>query len=108
MYKRQVPKQIDLTGDGVRISWTDDRTCIYPYRYLRLQCACAACVEEMTGRQILNISSVPEDVIFSENIEGGKYAIQFLWTDGHSTGIYPFEMLLRLAAIDNSVICESS
>ena len=96
---------VELTGEGVQIAWTDGRTCTYPYRYLRLQCACAACVEEMTGRQILNVAAVPDDVIVVEWIRVGRYALQFLWSDGHQTGIYPFEMLLRLAEQDDAVDC---
>ncbi|HIN14575.1 MAG: DUF971 domain-containing protein [Dehalococcoidia bacterium] len=102
-----VPSGITMTGVGVQITWDDGRTCTYPYRYLRLQCACAACVEEMTGRALLNVSAVPEDIIAVEYIEVGKYALQFLWTDGHGTGIYPFAMLLRLAENDDAVICEA-
>ena len=56
----------------------------------------------------MNISAVPDDVIAVEYIEVGRYALQFLWTDGHGTGIYPFAMLLRLAAADDAVICEAS
>lgn len=98
-------KQIDLIGEGVSIVWSDGQTCVYPYRYLRLQCACAACVEEMSGRPILNVAMVPEDVIAVDFIEVGRYALQFLWTDGHSTGIYPFRMLRRLAREDDAVTC---
>ena len=71
-----------------------------------LQCACAACVEEMTGRPILNVAQVPDDIIAADHLIVGKYAIQFLWTDGHDSGIYPFQMLLRLAANDDVVVCE--
>ena len=56
---------------------------------------------------LLNVSAVPEDIIAVEYIEVGKYALQFLWTDGHGTGIYPFAMLLRLAENDDAVICEA-
>ena len=101
-----IAEQVDLTGEGVQIAWSDGRTCTYPYRYLRLQCACAACVEEMTGRPILNVASVPDDVIVVEWIQVGRYALQFLWSDGHQTGIYPFEMLLRLAGQDDAVTFE--
>lgn len=101
-------RNVELTGEGVRIEWTDGRTCLYPYRYLRLQCACAACVEEMTGRPVLNPSSVPNDVIAVEYLPVGRYAIQFLWSDGHATGIYPFEHLLRLAENDKAVQCEGN
>ena len=103
-----VAQQVELDGDGVHIAWSDGRACLYPYRYLRLQCACAGCVEEMTGRKLLNVRSVPEDVIAVEYLPVGRYALQFLWSDGHSTGIYPFEMLLRLAANDDAVVCEGA
>lgn len=102
-----VPAQIELTGIGIQIAWDNNQTCTYPYRYLRLQCACAACVEEMTGRPILNVASVPEDIIAVEYLEVGKYALQFLWTDGHDSGIYPFAMLLRLSENDDAVICHN-
>ncbi len=98
-----VARDVDLTGEGVRIAWSDGRVNVYPYRYLRLQCACAACVEEMTGRPILNVASVPDDVIVVDWINVGRYALQFLWSDGHQTGIYPFEMLLRLSERDDAV-----
>ena len=96
---------VDLVGEGVSITWSDGQTCLYPYRYLRLQCGCAACVEEMTGRQLLTVSMVPDDVIVADYLEVGRYALQFLWTDGHSTGIYPFRMLRRLAREDDAVTC---
>lgn len=103
---KSVPTQIDMTGIGVQITWDNGRVCTYPYRYLRLQCACAACVEEMTGRPLLVVSAVPEDIIAADHLIVGKYAIQFLWTDGHDSGIFPYEMLLKLAANDDAVICE--
>lgn len=101
-----VARDIQMVGDGVRVAWSDGRSFVYPYRYLRLQCGCAGCVEEMTGRQLLNVASVPDDIIAVDFIEVGRYALQFLWSDGHSTGIYPFRMLLRLAEEDDAVICE--
>jgi DUF971 family protein len=100
-----VSKDVQFTGDGVQVMWSDGRTCTFPYRYLRLQCACASCIEEMTGRKLLNVASVPNDIIAVEYIPVGRYALQFLWSDGHETGIYPFEMLLRLAANDAAVVC---
>ena len=100
-----IATNVDLVGEGVSITWSDGQTCLYPYRYLRLQCACAGCVEEMTGRILLNVATVPEDVIAVDYIEVGRYALQFLWTDGHSTGIYPFRMLRQLAEADDAVVC---
>lgn len=30
----------------------------------------------------------------------GKYTIQFLWSDGHFTGIFPFDILRELCQCD--------
>ncbi len=73
--------------------------------YLRIQCPCAQCVDEMSGRKVLNIAAVPEDIIIADYLQVGKYALQFLWSDGHQTGIYPYKMLLRLSE-DEAVRCK--
>lgn len=91
-----VPREISLEADTVVIDWSDGRTCRYPYRELRLNCACAACVEEMTGRKLLNATAIPADIIAVDHMQVGRYALQFLWSDGHATGIYPFAMLRDL------------
>ena len=99
-------KDVSIDAEHVIIQWGDGMTCRYPFRYLRLQCGCAGCVEEMTGRPILNVAQVPNDIIAADHLIVGKYAVQFLWTDGHDSGIYPYQMLLRLAANDDVVVCE--
>ena len=35
----------------------------------------------------------------------GKYALQFLWSDAHETGIYPYNSLLGYALNDEAVVC---
>jgi len=78
---------------GIVIQWQDGTDLEYDFRGLRLSCACAACIDENTGQKILRPAMVPMD-IEAINIESvGTYAIRILWTDGHSTGIYPFELL---------------
>jgi DUF971 family protein len=47
----------------------------------------------MTGRPILDPARVPEDVYPLEIRYVGRYALHFAWSDGHATGIYPFELL---------------
>jgi DUF971 family protein len=91
-----VAKDVKLENDGVVISWSDGHVSHYPHRELRIDCACAACIEEMTGRQILDVLSVPADIFAVDYLEIGRYAIQFAWSDGHATGIYPFTMLRKI------------
>ena len=95
---RFTPGEIAPTADGARlgIRWKDGEAAEYAPRALRLACPCAGCVEEMTGRPILVPDMVPEDVHPTSIHYVGRYALQFIWSDGHSTGIYPFEYLRRL------------
>lgn len=92
------PTAIDATDDGVRITWGDGTVREHGYRLLRLSCRCARCVEEATGRALLDASTVPED-IHAETIEPvGHYAIRIRWSDGHDTGIFSFAHLRGLPA----------
>lgn len=79
------------------IDWADGAQSLYEVRELRLACGCAQCVDEWTGEGRLDPTGVPEDVhpVSIETV--GRYAIQIEWSDGHSTGIYPFDRLRELA-----------
>jgi DUF971 family protein len=90
-----IPHAITREPGGVRIDWDDaGHTWLYPARPLRLACPCAGCVEEMTGRTLLNPSSVPEDVHPESLALVGSYGLRIRWSDGHDTGIYAFDRLL--------------
>ncbi|MBI4519836.1 MAG: DUF971 domain-containing protein [Gemmatimonadetes bacterium] len=89
------PLEIGPTEDesALRIRWGDEHVSIYRPRYLRLHCPCAGCVEEMTGRRLLNPDTVPADVYPLAIHYVGRYALLFQWSDGHATGIYSYELL---------------
>lgn len=87
---------VELTDEGVSIAWADGHTCFYPSKYLRVNCGCAECVEEWTNRRLLDPATVDADIRAVDYLPIGKYALQFLWSDTHYTGIYPFEMLRML------------
>jgi DUF971 family protein len=53
-------------------------------------------VEEMTGRPLLDPARVPAEVYPTAIHYVGRYALQFEWSDGHRTGIYPFTQLRRI------------
>jgi len=92
------PEEIGPTEDGasLRIEWKDGHVSVYEPRELRLLCPCAGCVDEMTGERILTPGMVPDDVHPTAIHYVGRYALQFVWSDGHSTGIYPYEYLRRV------------
>lgn len=92
------PDEITPTEDGqrLRIHWADGHVSEYTPRHLRLHCRCAGCVDEFTGEPILDPRTVSES-IYPEAIRYvGRYALRFEWSDGHDTGIYPFELLREI------------
>ena len=67
-------------------------------RELRLACHCAICIEEMTGRKLLDPKTVKADISPKQIHSVGNYAILFDWNDGHNSGIYSFKDLRALGA----------
>ena len=91
------PLSIDgLNSKSMTITWNDGLTTHHTYRNLRFNCQCAICRDENTGHLLIAIEDIPDD-IFPENVElMGTYALAFNWSDGHTTGIYSFDLLRRL------------
>jgi len=75
------------------ILWEDGQEVDLDVRDLRLACHCALCVEEMSGRALLDPVNIRPDVAPRMIHSVGNYAITINWSDGHSTGIYSFELL---------------
>jgi len=100
---RHTPKEIVPTEDGqrLRIVWEDEGVSELVPRALRIACPCAGCVDEMTGARILDERGIPEHVMPLEIQYVGRYALTFVWNDGHSTGIYPFDYLRQLGEADS-------
>jgi len=84
---------VGLLRSKITFKWGDGHQTVYPARQLRLACRCAACIEETSGRPILDPGAVPETVRAQRIELMGQYAIQISWTDGHDTGIYNFRDL---------------
>ena len=97
-------KDLELGASGISVEWSDGHKSEFTAKYLRLNCGCAECVEEWTQRRILEPASVPADIRAEDYLMVGRYAVQFLWSDTHYTGIYPFDMLRRLCQCDE---CEA-
>lgn len=92
------PVGIDLqdSQDRIKVSWSDGTDTIVPYRVLRLKCRCAVCVDEMTGKPLLDPQTVPLGIGVANCQEVGLYGIQISWTDGHSTGIYTWARIQEI------------
>ena len=93
-------RRLDLAGQEVEIGWSDGHLSRFSARDLRLNCSCAECVEEWSRRKLLDPAAVDADIRAEDHLMVGRYAVQFLWSDAHSTGIYPFELLRGLCRCD--------
>jgi DUF971 family protein len=99
--KPQAPqvKPTDLAFDpegNLLVRWSDGRESNFPPRWLRARCPCAECVEEWSGTRVVGEEQVKADVKPQGMHEVGRYAMQVQWSDGHSTGIYSWEYLLKI------------
>lgn len=87
------PREIQKAEKELRIVWHDGHQSAYTYQSLRQACPCAGCRDEWTGKPLLDPATVPEELTAPKAELVGNYAIAFLFSDGHSTGIYSFETL---------------
>ncbi len=102
------PKSVRVqksTGRGMEIEWRDGHRSHYSFAWLRDACPCATCNEERegSGRKIGQppkpkpgaLPMYKEPAHPTEVNPVGKYAINFHWNDGHSSGIYSWDFLRR-------------
>ena len=83
-------------GGNLLVRWDDGRESSFAPAWLRARCPCAECVEEWSGRRVVGEAQVKQDVKPQGMNEVGRYAMQIQWSDGHSTGIYSWDYLLKL------------
>ncbi len=90
------------TGAGIDITWADGHASHYDFVYLRDQCPCATCNEEREKK----LAFAPAVPVASPVLpmfkpkpraqsakQVGNYAVQINFSDGHSTGIYSYDLL---------------
>jgi DUF971 family protein len=94
------PSQVARIGTELAVAWEDGAEHYFPLEFLRRACPCAACGGEpdALGRVIrpeVHYQEKSFDLTSYEFV--GGYAIQPRWADGHSTGIYSWNYLRKLA-----------
>lgn len=100
MTPHPIPQRIHRGERDVVITWTEDHIGVFPARELRLACQCATCRDEMTGRPLLDAATIAEDIHALAIDLVGSYAIRIQWSDGHGSGIYPYDYLVSLCPCD--------
>jgi DUF971 family protein len=94
------PTNIQQIGDELAIAWNDGTESFLKLELLRRACPCAACGGEP---DVLGNVSRPHVDYTDKSFQltgfemVGGYALQPRWADGHSSGIYSFTYLRRLA-----------
>lgn len=96
------PAKLEIAPDGLYIEWRDGFQTLLPHRYVRGNCSCAQCVDEMTQVRQTTVDDVPNDVEIVEYMEVGRYAVGLLFSDLHDSGIFPFKRLRALAEGHNT------
>jgi len=89
---------VRLSPDGSRLelSWDDGTRTGATAQVLRQQCPCAECVDEWTNKRTLDQTQVPADLRVRQMHPVGNYALTFAFSDGHTTGIYPWKLLREI------------
>ncbi len=92
-------------GKGMEIDWADGHRSAWNFAWLRAACPCATCVEERKaeGRKAGQPHPKPAELLpmYTPPVKPGsvqpvgRYALQFNWLDGHSSGIYSWDYLRR-------------
>jgi DUF971 family protein len=87
-------------GPELAIKWDDGQESFIAIEKLRRACPCAGCIGE---RDVMGtLHKGPDQPLTQKSFElksldlVGGYALQPVWADGHSSGLFSFEYLRRL------------
>lgn len=101
------PDQIELRKNGdLVVTWVDARVSNYNAYGLRINCPCASCIDEDSGRRTLDPKRIPLDIRIESFEMIGRYAVALHFSDGHRTGLYAFKLLQQLPEADSSASFE--
>ena len=87
--------RLDNAGAALVLEWRDGSTDALPFRVLREQCMCALCRSRRDRAQPPRAS---EGIGVVNVVPSGANAVQLMFSDGHSRGIFPFAYLRALAS----------
>jgi DUF971 family protein len=91
-----------VIGNELALRFEEGEELYLPLDLLRRACPCAACQGEpdALGRVLRPVQQIgPRGFELLRFQAIGGYALQLFWADGHSTGIYSYDYLKRLAVL---------
>jgi len=92
------PTEIKLhqVSNILEVSFDDGNVYQLPCEYLRVYTPSAEAIGHAPGQEVLQVGK--EDVSIKEIKPIGNYAISPLFSDGHNSGIYTWDLLYKLGA----------
>ena len=94
------PLDLQQIGGEIAIRWDDGSEQFISLETLRRACPCAGCKGEVDILGQLHKGREVGLSAHSFRLQGlksvGTYAIQPIWGDGHSTGLFSFDYLKRI------------
>ena len=92
------PVKILVQGEKLQVRWIDESISIIPLYDLRKYCPCAECGAEREEHSDSYMPLYSQEQIKIKRIKiVGNYAISIEWEDGHDTGVYEYNYLIRLS-----------
>jgi DUF971 family protein len=88
----------------MEIAFSDGRGFRLPYEFLRVYSPSAEVRGHGPGQEVLQTGKRDVEIRSLEPV--GSYAVQPVFSDGHSTGIYSFEYLYELGANQDQLWAE--
>lgn len=94
-------EEVQVIGTELAVRWDDGTDDFIPLQNLRRACPCAGCKGEMDVMG--NVYKVPERPLgegafrISRLGLAGGYAVQPVWGDGHSSGLFSWDYLKSIA-----------
>lgn len=84
------------------IMWSDGKESKFAYLALQAACRSATFINERTGEQMIGIEDLDPDVTIVDMVLIGRYAIQFVWSNGMGNdGIYSWRYLRSLSSLND-------
>jgi ATP-binding protein involved in chromosome partitioning len=98
------PESIQVGRDGnIDVQWPDAHRGRHTPHVLRLNCECAQCKDEDSGRKLVDPKRVPLDIKITGVNPVGRYGLSIAFSDGHNTGIYAFNKLRKICECEKCI-----
>lgn len=85
--------EVNARAHSVGIDWADGHHSAFPFWYLRGFCPCAVCQGHGGAGRFVPPAA---QLTLKDVHEVGHYALNFVWDDGHRTGIYAHGTLRQM------------